>query len=183
LTVLPSVLCATETIRRASDQRPPEVEDRGRLGDWEGDLIIGRGGRSAVGTLVERRTGLLRLIHLPYGHSPERLCAAISTVLEALPEPARRTLTWDQGTEMARHERIAPYLADGIFFAYPASPWEASYENANGLLRQYLPKRTDLNLHDLEALANIEERLNTRPRKRFGWASPADVFTAAVAGC
>jgi transposase, IS30 family len=133
---------------------------------------------------VERRSGLLRLIHLPDGHSPERLCTAISTGLEALPEPARRTLTWDQGTEMARHDRIAPYFADGIFFAYPASPWQrGSNENANGLLRQYLPKRTDLNLHDLEALARIEERLNTRPRKRFGWASPADVFAPALAGC
>ncbi|WP_433782183.1 IS30 family transposase [Actinomycetospora sp. CA-101289] len=165
------------------DQRPPEVEGRGRLGDWEGDLIIGRGGQSAVGTLVERRTGLVRLVALPDGHSPERLCAAITPVLEALPESARRTLTWDQGSEMARHDRIAPFFSDGVFFAYPASPWlRGSNENANGLLRQYLPKRTDLNVHDPASLARIEDRLNGRPRKRLGWASPAAAFTAALAG-
>lgn len=165
------------------DQRPPEVEDRGRLGDWEGDLIVGRGGHSAIGTLVERRTGLVRLIGLPDGHSPHRLCAAIAPVLEALPESARRTLTWDQGTEMARHDRIAPFFPEGIYFAYPASPWlRGTNENANGLLRQYLPKRTDLNVHDPASLARIEDRLNNRPRKRLRWASPTDTFTAALAG-
>ena len=84
---------------------------------------------------------------------------------------------------MARHDRIAPFFSEGVFFAYPASPWlRGSNENANGLLRQYLPKRTDLNVHDPASLARIEDRLNTRPRKRFGWRSPSEEFTAALAG-
>ncbi len=120
------------------DQRPVVVEDRSRVGDWEGDLIIGRTSRSAIGTLVERRSGLVRLVHLPQGHGPDKLCRAITPVLVALPAAARRTLTWDQGTEMARHDQLGGYFVDGIFFAYPASPWmRGCNENANGLLRQY----------------------------------------------
>jgi IS30 family transposase len=161
------------------DQRPTVVENRSRLGDWEGDLIIGRTSRSAIGTLVERRTGLLRLVYLPDGHGPDKLCRAIAPVLDALPPSARRTLTWDQGTEMARHDRLAEYFDDGIFFAYPASPWmRGCNENANGLLRQYFPKGTDLRQHNLEELARVERLLNTRPRKRLGWHTPAEVFAA-----
>lgn len=164
------------------DQRPSEVDGRGRVGDWEGDLIVGRTGRSAIGTLVERRSGLLRLVHLPDGHGPDRLCQAIAPVLDALPAPARQTLTWDQGTEMARHDQLAGFFADGIFFAYPASPWlRGCNENANGLLRQYFPKRTDLAAHDANELARVETLLNTRPRKRLGWRTPAQIFATDLA--
>ena len=165
------------------DQRPTVVEHRSRLGDWEGDLIIGRTSRSAIGTLVERRTGLLRLVHLPDGHGPDKLCRAITPVLDALPASARRTLTWDQGTEMAHHNRLADYFGDGIFFAYPASPWlRGCNENANGLLRQYFPKGTDLRQHSLDDLARVEHLLNSRPRKRLGWRTPTEVFTTSMTG-
>jgi len=104
-------------------------------------------------------------------------------VLEALPASTRRTLTWDQGIEMAHHDRLADYFGDGIFFAYPASPWlRGCNENANGLLRQYFPKGTDLRQHSVDELARVEHLLNSRPRKHLGWRTPAEVFTSNVAG-
>src|SRR4051794_40217538 len=126
---------------RLIDARPAVVEERARIGDWEGDLIVGRSSRSAIGTLVDRRTGYLRLVHLPDGHSAERLRLAMLPVLTDLPAQARQTLTWDQGSEMASHHLLEEYFADGIFFAPPASPWlRGTNENTNGLLRQYFPK-------------------------------------------
>ncbi|GLW75489.1 IS30 family transposase [Kitasatospora phosalacinea] len=161
--------------------RPAVVDQRDRVGDWEGDLVVGRGNRSAVATLVDRRSRLLRLIPLPGGHDSARVRDAITAAMQTLPEAARLTLTWDQGIEMARHHELAPLFSDGIYFAYPASPWQrGTNENTNGLLRQYLPEGTDLSVHTLDELRLIEDRPNNRPRKTLGWRTPADVFTAAL---
>jgi IS30 family transposase len=166
---------------RLIDQRPPEVETRLRIGDWEGDLIVGRLGRSAIGTLVERRTRYLRLVHLPDGHNAEQHRAAMARLLAKLPPAARLTLTWDQGTEIAYHDRLAEYFAEGIYFARPASPWmRGTNENTNGLLRQYFPKGTDLRSHAPTELAHAERRLNHRPRKILGWRTPFEIFHAAL---
>jgi len=157
------------------------VELRERVGDWEGDLVVGRGNKSAVATLVDRRTRLLRLIPLPDGHDSARVCDAITAAMSTFPASARMTLTWDQGIEMSRHHELAPLFRDGVFFAYPASPWQrGTNENTNGLLRQYLPKGTDLSVHTAEELRAIEERLNNRPRKTLGWRTPAHAFAAAL---
>ncbi|MFB7577225.1 IS30 family transposase [Streptomyces sp. NPDC056165] len=164
------------------DHRPPFVELRERLGDWEGDLVVGVRSQTAVATLVDRRTRYLRLIALPDGHSVGHLRDALIANLRQLPEQARRSLTWDQGSEMARHHELAPYFTDGIFFARPASPWQrGTNENTNGLVRQYLPKRTNLSLHSTVDLRAIEDRLNNRPRKTLGWQTPAQAFINALA--
>jgi transposase, IS30 family len=163
------------------DRRPPEVELRIRVGDWEGDLIVGRLSQSAIGTLVERRSRYLRLVHLPSGHSAEAHRAAMELVLASLPAEGLLTLTWDQGTEMAYHDQLARFFSDGIYFARPASPWmRGTNENTNGLLRQYFPKRTDLRTYSLDDLRHAEQRLNNRPRKVLGWQTPAQVFAAAM---
>jgi IS30 family transposase len=108
---------------RLIDHRPPIVETRERIGDWEGDLIVGRMSQSAIGTLVDRRSRYLRLVHLPAGHSAERCRHAMDHVLATVPAAARLTLTWDQGSEMACHDQLAEHFAEGIYFAHPASPW------------------------------------------------------------
>ncbi|WP_420716600.1 IS30 family transposase [Streptomyces sp. H27-H1] len=160
-------------------RRPPVVELRTRLGDWEGDLIVGPRSQSAVATLVDRRTRFLRLVALPDGHRADQLRDALITAfVSTLLQHARQTLTWDQGSEMARHHEIAPYFTDGVFFAHPGSPWQrGTNENTNGLVnglvRQYLPKRTKLSLHTPEDLRRIEERLNNRPRKTLGCRASA----------
>jgi IS30 family transposase len=167
---------------RLIDERPVIVEHRARIGDWEGDLIVGRMSRSAIGTLVDRRTGYLRLVHLPDGHGAEQLRVAMLPVLTGLPALARQTLTWDQGSEMACHDLLAEYFADGIFFAHPGSPWlRGTNENTNGLLRQYFTKGTDLRAFSAADLRAVEQRLNERPRKRLGWRSPAQVMAAELA--
>jgi transposase InsO family protein len=136
------------------------VESRTRLGDWEGDLITGRNNRSAIGTLVERQSRYLRLVHLAGGRTADDVRDALRAVLAEIPAAARLTLTWDQGSEMARHDEIAFLLADGVFFTYPGPPWQrGSNENANGLLRQYLPKRSDLSIYTRADLSAVEERL------------------------
>ncbi|MGW3667202.1 IS30 family transposase [Streptomyces sp. NPDC005141] len=164
------------------DQRPSEVELRQRLGDWEGDLVVGVRSQSAVATLVDRRTRYLRIVALPDGHSAAHLRDALIAAVSELPAHARRSLPWDQGSEMAQHHEIAPYFTDGVFFAHPASPWQrGTNENTNGLLRQYLPKRTNLNVHSVEDLRAIEDRLNNRPRKTLDWQTPAQAFAAALA--
>ena len=163
--------------------RPAVVEERARIGDWEGDLIVGRASRSAIGTLVDRRTGYLRLVHLPDGHSAEQLRVAMLPVLTGLPTLARQTLTWDQGSEMAYHQLLEKYFADGIFFAPPASPWlRGTNENTNGLLRQYFPKGSDLRTFTLADLRVVEQRINSRPRKRLAWRSPSHVMELEMAG-
>ena len=168
---------------RLIDARPAVVEERGRIGDWEGDLIVGRSSRSAIGTLVDRRTGYLRLVHPPDGHSAERLRVAMLPILTDLPAQARQTLTWDQGSEMACHHLLEMYLADGIFFAPPASPWlRGTNENTNGLLRQYFPEGSDLRAYTLADLQAVEQRINDRPRQRLAWRSPARVMETELAG-
>jgi IS30 family transposase len=163
--------------------RPAVVEHRTRIGDWEGDLIVGRASRSAIGTLVDRRTGYLQLVHLPDGHSAERLRIAMLPVLTGLPPLARQTLTWDQGSEMACHHLLEDYFVDGIFFAPPASPWlRGTHENTNGLLRQYFPKGSDLRAFTTADLQTVEQRINSRPRKRLAWRTPAYAIETELAG-
>ena len=167
---------------RLIHQRPGVVEHRTRIGDWEGDLIVGRMSRSAIGTLVDRRTGFLRLVHLPAGHGAEQLRLAMLPVLTGLPALARKTLTWDQGAEMAQHDLLAKYFADGIFFAHAGSPWQRGTNgNTNGLLRQYFAKGSDLSAFSFADLEAVEKRLNERPRERLGWRSPAQAITAELA--
>jgi transposase, IS30 family len=163
------------------DRRPDVVCHRSRVGDWEGDLLVGRMSRSAIGTLVERRSRYLRLIYLPDGHNAEQLREALDAVLHTIPAVARLTLTWDQGSEMALHHQLAGHYREGIFFAYPASPWmRPTNENTNGLLRQYFPKGTNLAVHGPGILADVEARLNHRPRKVLGWATPHEIFHQAL---
>jgi transposase, IS30 family len=158
-------------------RRPPIVETRTRIGDWEGDLIVGKHSRSAIGTLVDRTSRAVRLIHLPYGHGSLAFNEAFGEMLAALPEAARRTLTWDQGSEMARHDVLAEHFAEGVFFADPGSPWQrGTNENTNGLLRQFFPKGKDLSIYTSEDLARAEKLLNSRPRKVLGWRTPGSVF-------
>lgn len=174
-------------------ERPAEVADRAVPGHWEGDLIIGLES-SAIGTLVERTTRFTMLLHLPRmaghgngerlkngpalaGHGAEAVRDAIAEVMATLPEELRRSLTWDQGAEMAQHAqlRIASDLA--IYFCDPHSPWQRpSNENTNGLLRQYFPKGTDLARYSREELDAVALALNTRPRKTLGWKTPAEAL-------
>jgi IS30 family transposase len=138
--------------------------------------------RSAIGTLVDRASRYVRLVHLPDGHRADQLRAALITVLHQLPDTARWTLTWDQGSEMAQHHHIAEHLHDGVFFAQPGSPWlRGTNENTNGLLRQYFPKGGNLAVHGPDELRAVEHRLNHRPRKTLGWRTPYEVFHAALA--
>ncbi len=161
--------------------RPAIVTDRVRLGDWEGDLVVGPMSRSAVATLVDRRSRLLRLIHLPDGHRSDQLLAALTAQLVNVPSAKRLTLTWDQGSEMASHDKIALLFGEGVFFADPGSPWmRGTNENTNGLVRQYLRKGTDLRTHTAADLAMFEHKLNTRPRKILGWKTPSEVFNLAT---
>jgi IS30 family transposase len=160
--------------------RPAIVTDRSRLGDWEGDLVVGPMSRSAVATLVDRRSRLLLLVHLPNGHRSDQLLTALRAAVGPIPVAKRLTLTWDQGSEMARHEEVARLFGEGVYFATAGCPWmRGTNENMNGLVRQYLPKGTDLRRHDPAALAVIASKLNSRPRKILGWKTPAEVFNLA----
>jgi IS30 family transposase len=162
---------------RLIDARPPVIELRSRIGDWEGDLIVGRMSKSAIGTLVDRTSRLVRLVHLPVGHAAENFVDAVVPVLTSLPDAARLSLTWDQGSEMARHDLLAEHFRDGVYFARPASPWlRGTNENTNGLLRQYFPKGTDLHRFAADDLTRVESLLNHRPRRVLGWRTPAAVF-------
>jgi IS30 family transposase len=157
------------------------VNERSRLGDWEGDLVVGPMSRSAVATLVERRSRLLRLVHLPEGHGSKQLVAALTAGLAGDDPDRLLTLTWDQGSEMAAHDKVAKLFREGVFFADPGCPWmRGTNENTNGLVRQYLRKGMDLRSFTAVDLAVIETKLNDRPRKTLGWQTPAEVF--AVAG-
>jgi transposase, IS30 family len=167
---------------RSISDRPTAVESRERVGDWEGDLIVGRQSRSAIGTLVERNTRYVRLVHLPAGHSAEAVATAMTAAIDDLPAAVRLTLTWDQGSEMARHDLLSAHFGGGVYFADPGCPWQrGTNENTNGLLRQYFPKGADLNRYGPEDLARVEKLLNTRPRRTLAWATPAQLLAAAVA--
>lgn len=159
-------------------ERPPEVEDRAVPGHWEGDLIMGStASNTAIGTLVERATGFVMLLHLPHGYHALAVQEAMCAAMADLPATLRRTLTWDQGREMANHVAIAEATDLDIYFCDPHSPWQrGSNENTNGLLRQYFPKGSDLSIHGPGILANVADELNRRPRKRHGFATPAEVL-------
>ena len=157
-------------------ERPPEVEDRAVPGHWEGDLILGStASKSAVGTLVERTTGFVMLLHLPENHGALAVQEALVAKMATLPEQLKLSLTWDQGNEMANHATIAEATGLDIYFCDPHSPWQrGSNENTNGLLRQYLPKGTDLGFYGPGILDNIAAELNARPRKRHSFQTPAE---------
>ena len=159
-------------------ERPPEVADRAVPGHWEGDLIMGsKQSNSAIGTLVERTTGFLVLLHLPENHGALAVQEAIVTAVADLPQTLRKTLTWDQGIEMANHARIAEATGLDIYFCDPGAPWQrASNENTNGLLRQYFPKGTDLSFHGPGVLERVAIEMNNRPRKRLNWRTPAEAL-------
>src|SRR5664280_936344 len=156
------------------DQRPTEASDRRVPGHWEGDLILGAGNRSAIGTLVERSSRFVVLLHLPDRHGAEVVRDAVIDAFARLPVQLRRSLAWDQGKEMALHAEITQTVNMPVFFCEKASPWQRpSNENANGLLRQYFPKGTDLRVHTADQLAAVAAELNARPRKTLDWATPA----------
>ena len=172
------------TAMRMIDERPAEVADRVQAGHWEGDLIMGAGNRTAIGTLVERNTRFLIPLAFPDAvGSAEAVREAISTALEQLPQGLRRTLTWDQGKELALHQQIATATGAGVFFCEAHSPWQrGSNENMNGLLRDYFPKGTEL-MHTVQDITRVAAEINERPRKTLGWQRPADLFSAAIAAC
>jgi IS30 family transposase len=158
------------------DQRPPEVETRLIAGHYEGDLILGTANRSAVGVLVERTSRYTFLCHLPEKDATS-VREAFTRKLEGLPAPLLKSLTYDQGKEMAEHKLLAADLKLQVFFCHPHSPWErGTCESQNGRIRHYLPKGTDLSLVSYQQLSAYQEMLNERPRKILGWKSPAQVF-------
>jgi IS30 family transposase len=179
-------------------ERPAEAEDRAVPGHWEGDLILGLG-RSAVGTLVERSTRFVILLHLPpiddlgprikngpalAGHGAEAVRDAIAAAITTLPEQLRRSLTWDQGSEMSQHAQLRIDTGLNVYFCDPHSPWQrGTNENTNGLLRQYFPKGTDLTRHTAEDLVAVAATLNSRPRKTLGWKTPAEALDEYLRSC
>jgi len=163
-------------------ERPPEAEGRLVPGHHEGDLVMGSvASNSAVATIVERMTGYLTLIPLPDGHTADAVADAVIGRLTAMPSWFARTLTWDRGVEMARHARVAAQAGVGVYFADPYSPWQrGSNENTNGLLREYLPKGTDLGAATPAQIQAIEDDLNDRPRKRLGYHTPAEALAKLI---
>jgi IS30 family transposase len=162
--------------------RPAEVTVRQAIGHWEGDLIVGRNGKSHVGTMVERVTRYVVLLHLPGGPGTDSVIDTLSAAVRQLPAPLRRSLTWDRGIEMTRHAKFTAHTGVPVYFADARSPWQRGLnENTNGLLRQYLPRKNDLSLFDATDLRAIADQLNKRPRRALAWQTPHEVMTAQFA--
>nr|WP_245651960.1 IS30 family transposase [Streptosporangium amethystogenes] len=163
-------------------QRPADIDDRLVPGHWEGDLIVGQGNRSAISTLVDRTTRYVMLLHLPEGRTAEHVRDALIDVFAGLPRELARSLTWDQGSEMSRHDEFTATTDIPVYFCEPASPWQrGSNENTNGLLRQYFPKGTDLSSYTADQFDAVAAELNNRPRKILGWQTPTELFAKLVA--
>ena len=164
-------------------ERPAKAADRAVPGHWEGDLIIGKDCKSAVGTLVERTTRYVLLLHLPEGRDAHLVEQAMRQAITALPADLARTITWDQGKEMAYHTDFTIATGIPVYFCDPHAPWQrGSNENTNnGLLRQYLPKGTDLSAQSAEDLARIARSLNGRPRKTLGFMTPSEKLAELLA--
>ena len=164
------------------DERPKEVEERSVPGHWEGDLILGKNKKSALGTLVERTTRYTLLV--PLGDKKDALCVreAFTKAFCSIPTELKKTLTYDQGKEMSEHQRFTIDTGIQIYFAHPASPWErGSNENTNGLIRQYFPKGTDFTEIPIEAIQIVQRKLNDRPRAVLDYLKPDEVFNKLVA--
>jgi IS30 family transposase len=163
-------------------ERPVEADDRAVPGFWEGDLIIGKGGRSQIATLVERRTRFVMLVRIPYDRTAERVALLLAGKMSTLPEFLRNSVTWDQGKEMARHADFTVRTGIPVYFCDPHSPWQrGSNENTNGLLRQYFPKGTDLSLHSQAELDRVAAELNGRPRETLKWRKPVEELDDLIA--
>ena len=165
---------------RSIRERPKSAEERTEIGHWEGDLIVGEDGESAMGTLVDRMTRYTMIMPLQAKDSAAVMEAFYQALLE-LPEEARKTLTYDRGSEMARHEELTRRTGVPVYFADAKCPWQrGSNENTNGLLREFFPKKTNLYAYTIEEVAHVQRLLNLRPRKILGYASPKEVFQQSI---